>query len=185
MKLYTGWLAPSLKVLLLLLLPSLSWADESRLAKASVLGLRLGDSYEAICEEGDIGGWSGLIGNPRIRTEGTMKSVPPAYKEPYDAQLEPPAGTKYLGGDLKSLNLYFDFEGGDFRIFAISFQVEGVDLEKVLTRQFGSMTTGSGWTTQNTMLLLQGSEVLLFDIGRRDAAELWYYTNQGDFAPRR
>lgn len=161
-----------------------AWADISGLPKASVMGLRLGDSYADVCGVDGVSGWDGRVGNPRFRAKGTLRSTPPSAKEPYDAQLNPPDGTKYLGGDLRNLNLYFDFEDGEFRLYAIAFKVAGVPLEKVLTKQFGSMTTGSGWSNGGVMLLLNNDEVLLFDTKARDAAEIWYYQNQMNFSPQ-
>lgn len=175
----------ALAIALILSYPLAVQADISGLAKASVMGLRLGDTYNAVCESGNVGTWSGSIGNPRFRASGTLRTIPPAAKEPYDAQLDPPEGIKYLGGDLRDLNLYFDYKGGDFRLFAIAFKVDGVPLDKVLTKQFGPMTTGSGWANDTTMLLLHDNEVLLFDISARGAAEMWYYKNQKNFSPQR
>jgi hypothetical protein len=177
-------LAITLVVTLTILCPVGVYADISKLSNASVMGLKLGDTYKEVCNADGVGDWSGRIGNPRFRDNGTLRSVPPPAKEPYDAQLNPPAGTKYLGGELRALNLYFDFEDGEFRLFAIAFKVEGVPLEGVLTKQFGDMNTGSGWADDRTMLLLNNNEVLVFDIRTREAAEVWYYKNRANFSPQ-
>lgn len=165
------------------ILVSTVWADPApnTLDKASVLGLKLGDTYEEVMAQEDFANWRGVVGNPRFRAKGSLKSVPPINSEPYDAQLTPPSRVKYLGGDLSSLNLYFDYEDGEFKLFAISFAVKGAPLDKIFTKQFGPMTTPSGWSGASAMLLLQGEEVLLFDIKRRTDAEVWYHANKGGF----
>lgn len=153
--------------------------ETSPLAKARVMGLSLGMSLKDA--QAILVGWDGELGNPAGRENRSFEKFLPLDGEPYDAQLAPPKGTKYLGEDLKYLSLYFLPKGNEYQLYALSFGIGGSveRLRAILTKQFGP---GDGiWSGDGRTLMQNGTEVLLFMDLDRVQAEVWFLKNRQRF----